>query len=88
MVGFIDENREEYGVEPICKSLPIALSTYRLYKAREADPELEPDRTRRDRILKREIQQFWDDNRKVYGARKVWKVLRNEKHLQVARCTC
>ena len=87
MVGFIDENRKVYGVEPICKSLPIAPSTYRLHKAREAEPHLEPDRTRRDRILKAEIQQVWDDNRKVYGARKVWKVLRNEKHLQVARCT-
>jgi len=30
MIDFIDENREEYGVEPLCKSLPIAPSTYHL----------------------------------------------------------
>jgi hypothetical protein len=28
MVGFIDDHREECGVEPICEVLPIAPSTY------------------------------------------------------------
>jgi putative transposase len=28
MVGFIDDHREAHGVEPICKVLPIAPSTY------------------------------------------------------------
>ena len=38
MVTFIDDHREEYGVEPICKVLPIAPSTYYAHKAQEADP--------------------------------------------------
>lgn len=87
MVDFIDENQEEYGVEPLCKSLPIAPSTYRLYKSREADPELEAARTRRDRILMKEIQQIWDDNRKVYGAKKVWEAFKKMGRFDVARCT-
>jgi len=28
MVSFIDAHREVYGVEPICRVLPIAPSTY------------------------------------------------------------
>ena len=87
MVNFIDENCDEYGVEPICKTLPIAPSTYYERKARDADPNLEPDLTRRDQILKKEIQRIWDENRKVYGFRKVWKALIKEKRFQVARCT-
>lgn len=72
MVRFIDENREKYEVEPICKNLPIAPSTYYKRKAREADPSLGPERIRQDEILKVEIQRIWDDNRKVYGTKKVW----------------
>jgi putative transposase len=87
MVSFIDENREKHGVEPICKTLPIAPSTYYERKARDADPDLEPDRTRRDKILKGEVQRIWDDNRKVYGAKKVWKALIKENRFLVARCT-
>ena len=35
---FVDANRENYGVEPICRMLPIAPSTYYEQKAREKDP--------------------------------------------------
>ena len=35
---FVDANRESYGVEPICRTLPIAPSTYYEQKAREKDP--------------------------------------------------
>jgi hypothetical protein len=28
MIAFIDEQRQHHGVEPICKQLPIAVSTY------------------------------------------------------------
>jgi hypothetical protein len=48
MVSFIDQHRAEYGVEPICAQLPIAPATYYEQKAREADPEREPPRVRRD----------------------------------------
>ena len=30
MIAFIDDQREAHGVEPICKVLPIAPSTYTL----------------------------------------------------------
>jgi hypothetical protein len=39
MVAFIDAHRDDYGVESICRQLPIAPSTYYEHKAREADPE-------------------------------------------------
>ena len=51
MIAFINEHRDIYGVEPICKVLPIAPSTYRLHAARQRDPSLLPDRTRRDLVM-------------------------------------
>jgi len=38
MVGFIDEHRETFGVEPICAVLPIAPSLYYELKVRDRDP--------------------------------------------------
>ena len=86
MVTFIDDHRDEYGVEPICAVLPIAPSTYYAYKAREADPTLRSIRAQSDEQLRVEIQRVWDENRHVYGAKKVWKQLRREG-FTVARCT-
>ena len=86
MVSFIDEHRDDYGVEPICAQLPIAPSTYYEHKAREADPERLPPRVQRDRELSDEIQRVWDENFQVYGARKVWRQL-NREQFTVARCT-
>ena len=56
MVAFIDSHRAAYGVESICKQLPIAPSTYYEHKAREADPERLPPRVKRDLELSDEIQ--------------------------------
>jgi len=86
MTVFVDGHRDVYGVEPICAMLPIASSTYHEQKAREADPLRLPQRTRRDIVLCDEIQRVWDENRCVYGARKVWDQLRREG-FSVARCT-
>jgi transposase InsO family protein len=86
MIAFIDEQRERHGVEPVCKQLPIAVSTYYEHKAREADPDREPVRVKRDRWLKVEIQRVWDENHQVYGARKVWRQMHREA-IDVARCT-
>jgi putative transposase len=86
MVAFIDAHRAEYGVEPICAELPIAPSTYYEHKAREADPGRLPPRTVRDAELCTSIQRVWDENFRVYGARKVWKQLRREGR-PAARCT-
>ena len=86
MVAFIDAHRAEYGVEPICAELPIAPSTYYALKARQADPGRSPPRVVHDAALGTAIQRVWEDNFRVYGARKVWKQLCREGR-QVARCT-
>ena len=86
MVSFIDEHRAQYGVEPICRELPIAPSVYYEAKARQADPSLLPARSRRDAELVGEIERVHEANFQVYGARKVWRQLRRE-NVVAARCT-
>jgi transposase InsO family protein len=86
MVSFIDDQREAYGVEPICRVLPIAPSVYYEQKARQADPLRLPARLARDLELRVEIERVWKENQSVYGARKVWKQLKREGFV-VARCT-
>ena len=79
MVRFIDDHRAEYGVEPICKVLPIAPSTYYTHKACEANPDLRSARVQRDEQLCVEIQRVWYENYQVYGVRKVWRQLCRER---------
>ncbi len=86
MVGFIDDHREEHGVEPICEVLPIAPSTYYAQKACEVDSSKRSDRAVRDTKLREEIERVWKENFGVYGARKVWRQLSREG-TSVARCT-
>ncbi len=86
MVSFLDEHREEHGIEPICRQLPIAPSTYYEQKAREADPSRLAKRAVRDAELRQEIERVWKKHFGVYGARKVWRQLMREE-VAVARCT-
>ncbi|HYD68371.1 IS3 family transposase [Azospirillum sp.] len=86
MIAFIDAHRAVHGVEPICKVLPIAPSTYRAHAARRADPSKAPARSRSDAELSVAIRRVWEANFQVYGVRKVWRQLRREG-LDVARCT-
>src|SRR5690606_34033583 len=86
MTAFIDEHRDVYGVEPICKVLPIAPSTYYTQAARKANPDLRPNRALRDDALCTEIGRVWREHKEVYGVRKVWKQLIREGY-RVARCT-
>ena len=86
IVSFIDDHREEYGVEPICAVVPIAPSPYYEDKAREADPERVSPRVRHDAELRGEIRRVWDENFRVYGVRKLWRQL-NRDGIAVARCT-
>ena len=86
MVGFIDEHRSSYGVEPICDVLPIAPATYYEHRARRVDPERRPPRAKRDEVLRGEVRRVWQENYAVYGAEKVWRQLRREG-ADVARCT-
>lgn len=86
MIAFIDDHREAYGVEPICKVLPIAPSTYHERLAQRRDPGRMSARARRDQVLKPEVARVFAENFAVYGVRKVWRQLRREG-FEVARCT-
>ncbi len=86
MVAFIDEQRHRFGVETICKQLPIAPSTYYEHKARERDPSRLPERHGRDAALREEIKRVHATSRGRYGARKVWRELQRQG-VKVARCT-
>ena len=66
MKAFIDEHREVYGVEPICRVLPIAPSTYYEHAARKVDPGRRPARERRDAKLCQEIRRVFAANFGVY----------------------
>ncbi|VFU08875.1 transposase (fragment) [Methylocella tundrae] len=86
MIAFIDDQREAHGVEPICKVLPIAPSTYQAHVATRADPAKLSARARGDLVLKPEIARVFAENFEVYGVRKVWRQLSREG-FSVARCT-
>jgi putative transposase len=86
MTSFIDDHRDIYGVEPVCRVLPIAPSTYYHQLACRADCSKASARKQRDAVLRPEIQRVWDENYKVYGVRKAWHQLKREGY-DVARCT-
>lgn len=86
MIAFIDDHRAAYGVEPICKVLPIAPSTYHEQAARRRDPGRLPARARRDALLRVKIRRVFDEHFQVCGVRKVWHQLHREGE-DVARCT-
>src|SRR5919202_6106054 len=86
MIAFIDEHRATYGVEPICRVLPIAPSTYHAHAARRVDPSKASARARRDAELKVEIRRVFETKFGVYGVRKIWRQLGREG-IAVARCT-
>src|SRR6478672_10058244 len=86
MIAFIDAHRARHGVEPICRVLPIAPSTYHAHAARRADPGKLPARAQRDVTLRIEIRRVHEENFRVYGVRKVWRQLLREG-IAVARCT-
>lgn len=86
MIAFIDEHRQSWGVEPICAVLPIAPATYYQHKAWEADPDSRPDRQKTDETFSKQIRGVWEENKKVYGAKKVWLQLKREG-VAIGRCT-
>ena len=75
IVGFIDENREELGVEPVCRELQVATSTY--YSAKGRPPSA---RALRDAVLLPILLALWKTNYSVYGAHKLWKAARRAGH--------
>jgi len=86
VTAFIEEHRGAYGVEPMCRILQIAPSTYYDRRAIARDPDRASARAKSDAALSVKIDAAWQDNRKLYGARKIWHVLRREGE-DVARCT-
>ena len=86
MIAFIDAHRGEYGVKPICEQLPIAPSRDYEHKRRQVDPSQLPPRVHRDGAPTGSIHRVWEENFRVYGARKVWRQLHREG-ITVAHCT-
>lgn len=86
MIAFIDEHRGYYGVEPICRVLPVAPSTYHEHVAQRRDPSRLSGRAQRDEALKPEVMRVFAENFSVYGVRKVWRQMQREG-FDVARCT-
>ncbi len=81
MTAFIEHHRDRFGVEPICRVMDLAPSTY--YAARDRAPSA---RALRDEHLRTKIARVHMENYGVYGVRKVWRQL-NRKGIRVARCT-
>lgn len=81
MCRFIDEHRDEHGVEPICRTLQIAPSTYYAHRSRPISA-----RGVRDKELAGKIEQIHEENYGVYGARKIRKEL-HRQGVPAARCT-
>jgi len=77
IVGFVDDNRAEFGVEPICRALQVAPSTYYAAKRRETNPSA---RAVRDAAMMQVLMALWLANRRVYGAHKLWKAAQRAGH--------
>ena len=86
MKAFIDEHRERFEVEPICRVLQVAPSMYWRHAARQKNPALRCRREPRDEVLVGHVQRVWQDNVRVYGADEIWRQL-NREGIRVARCT-
>jgi putative transposase len=86
MIAFIDAHRGDYGVEPICRVLPIAPSTYHDHAVKQRDLSRLPPRAQRELALKPEILRVHAENFGVYGVRKVWRQMLREG-FEIARCT-
>jgi putative transposase len=73
MTRYIEVHKDQYGVEPICRVLEIAPSTY--YAALSRPPCA---RQVRDEQLKPEVARVHKENFRVYGVHKVWRQLNRE----------
>jgi putative transposase len=71
MTKFVDDNRDDFGVEPICRTLQVAPSTYYAYKKRPLSA-----RALRDAVMMPILLALFSANYKVYGAHKLWKAAR------------
>ena len=86
VMSFIDAHREELGIEPICRELAIAPSSYHEHAVRLADPDRRPARALRDDEIREQISRVHEASFGLYGTRKVWHQLRRQG-IKVAKCT-
>jgi putative transposase len=86
VIGFMEAHVSDFGVEPMCRVLQIAPSTWHEHARRKADPDRLPQRVKRDAELSVQIRRVFDENFGVSGVRKVWKQLARDG-IEVARCT-
>jgi len=86
MIAFIEDHRTTFGVEPICRVLPIASSSFHAHRAVAREPGRASARAKSDAVHRKDIARIWEDNRGLYGARKVWRALQREGK-KIARCT-
>ena len=77
IVDYVDQHRDEFGVEPICRALQVASSTYYAARRRRVAPSA---RALRDAVMMQVLMVLWVANRKVYGAHKLWKAARRAGH--------
>lgn len=77
---FIDEHRERFGVEPICRVLEVSASAY--YERAKGIPS---ERQLSDELLLAEIRKVHADSYEAYGSRRTWKELAR-RGVRVARC--
>jgi putative transposase len=82
----VDQHRQQFGVESICRVLQIAPSAYWRHAACQRNPVLCSRRAQRDTSLVPQVRRVWEANMQVYGADKVWRQL-NREGVVVARCT-
>ena len=78
LLDFIQQHKVVYGVESICRVLPIAPSTYYRHARRLKQPDLRAKRCVSDERLLAQIHQIWEDSLQVYGYRKVWHQLQRQ----------
>ena len=76
MISFIDDNKAEYGIEPIYRVLPIAPSTYYRAKDLSDNPHKRSLHRQHDDYYISEIKRIWQDSKCRYGARKVWQKIK------------
>ncbi len=74
-MSFVDANRDDFGIAPICTVLQVAPSTY--YAAKNRPPSA---RAIRDAVMGPVLLALWVCNRKLYGAHKLWKAARRAGH--------
>jgi putative transposase len=77
IVDYVDQHCDEFGVEPICRALQVAPSTYYGAARRRVVPSA---RATRDAVMMQILLVLWVANRKVYGAHKLWKAARRAGH--------